>query len=390
MATRKGYQLLVRKRKSGIGIRERKRKSGSRWIIDTSYKGHEIGETRATPEMAETNLRKLQTLIDEGRYLEKKKVSKEILGAFADKYLQWCKDSDQKAAESKASHLESIKTHFGKDCLLHTITRKDIEDYQTLLKTSVSEKTGKPLKPASVNRRMACLRHMFSRAVERKELNDNPCRGVRQFRENNRRLRYLTAEECKLLLDSCPKAEPVQLGGRGNLGKPAKAATLKQIVELALNTGMRKSEVLRLEWEHVHLVQGYLEILEQKNGEYSTIPLSPRAIEILRSIPRKFDSPYVFTGRIKGQPFWDLKRQFEEAVKLSGLEGVTFHTLRHTAASHMVMSGAPLATVKEILRHKDYAMTLRYAHLSSEHKKAVIDALGDALTVRPKEEAKTA
>jgi integrase len=68
--------------------------------------------------------------------------------------------------------------------------------------------------------------------------------------------------------------------------------------------------------------------------KYSTIPLDKRALEILRSIPRRFDSPYVFTGKIKGQPYWDLKRQFEEAVKAAKLEGVTFHTLRHTAAAY--------------------------------------------------------
>jgi site-specific recombinase XerD len=59
-------------------------------------------------------------------------------------------------------------------------------------------------------------------------------------------------------------------------------------------------------------------------------------------------------------------------------------------ASHMVMSGMPLATVKEILRHKDYAMTLRYAHLSSDHKKAAIDALEKSLAIKSKEEEKTA
>ncbi len=80
----------------------------------------------------------------------------------------------------------------------------------------------------------------------------------------------------------------------------------------------------------------------------------------------------------------------DASVKKSQLVGVTFRTLRHTAASHMVMSGVPLATVKEILRHKDYAMTLRYAHLSSEHTKAAIDALGASLMVKSKEETKTA
>jgi integrase len=172
-----------------------------------------------------------------------------------------------------------------------------------------------PFKPATVNRRMACLRHLFSKAVEWKIIQTHPCHGVKQFKENNRRLRYLTAEECSILLDASPSLD------------------LKQMIELALHTGLRKSEVFRVKWEHVNLRQEYLEILDQKNGEYSTIPLDKRALEILRSIPRRFDSPYVFTGKIKGQPYWDLKRQFEEAVKTAKLEGVTFHTT-YSGLSH--------------------------------------------------------
>jgi integrase len=344
---------------------------GNRWRIDTFFKGVRIRETCATPEMAETNLRKIQTLIDEDRYLEKKRVSKDTLGQFADRYSQWCQDIGQKAAKSKESHLESIKANFGSDTLLSSITRADIEKYQAELMNKESRRK-LPFKPATVNRRMACLRHLFSKAVEWKVIQNHPCHGVKQFKENNRRLRYLTAEECSILLDASPTPD------------------LKQMIELALHTGLRKSEVFRLKWEHVNLRQEYLEILDQKNGEYSTIPLDKRAVEILRSIPRRFDSPYVFTGKIKGQPYWDLKRQFEEAVKAAKLEDVTFHTLRHTAASHMVMSGVPLATVKEILRHKDFEMTLRYAHLSSEHTRAAMNALGASLAVKSKDETKTA
>lgn len=67
-----------------------------------------------------------------------------------------------------------------------------------------------------------------------------------------------------------------------------------------------------------------------------------------------------------------------------------FHTLRHTAVSHMVMSGVPLATVKEILRHKDFEMTLRYAHLSSEHTRAAMNAMGASLATTSKDKTKTA
>ena len=107
----------------------------------------------------------------------------------------------------------------------------------------------------------------------------------------------------------------------------------------------------------------HFEILEQKNGEHSTIPLNAPAVEVLRMIPCRLDSGYVFTGKVADEPFCDLKRQFEKATSRAKLKDVTFHTLRHTCAIHLAIAGVDLVTVREIMRHKSIEMTLRYAHL---------------------------
>jgi len=166
--------------------------------------------------------------------------------------------------------------------------------------------------------------------------------------------------------------------------------TMRQMVILALNTGMRRGEILNLKWENVNLRERRIEITEQKNGQYSTIPLNLTVVEMLRSIPRRLGSDYVFPGLIQGKPFYDLFRHFEKAVKAAKLKDVNFHTLRHTAASHLVMAGVDLATVQEIMRHKTITMTLRYAHLAPEHKQAAVDALQNALVGAVKNDAKTA
>jgi len=165
---------------------------------------------------------------------------------------------------------------------------------------------------------------------------------------------------------------------------------LKMIVKLALHTGMRKGEILHLTWENVNLRERYIELVDQKNGERSTIPLNQTAIETLRAVPRRLGSKYVFPGKMPGKPFFDLKRQFEKAVADAKLEGVTFHILRHTCASHLVMAGVDLVTVKEIMRHKSIEMTMRYAHLSPEHKKSAIDALETALIPKAEQTEKQA
>ncbi|MBN2320263.1 MAG: tyrosine-type recombinase/integrase [Acidobacteria bacterium] len=114
------------------------------------------------------------------------------------------------------------------------------------------------------------------------------------------------------------------------------------------------------------------------------------ANKLQRSIPRRLGSDYVFPGLIQGKPFYDLFRHFERAVKAAKLKGVNFHTLRHTAASHLVMSGVDLATVQEIMRHKTITMTLRYAHLAPEHKQAAVDALQNTLNGTVENNVKTA
>jgi hypothetical protein len=133
--------------------------------------------------MAETNLRKLMTLIDEGRYLEKKREPKETLGEFSERYLEWCKDVGQKAYDSKEQRINLVAARLGKETLLGKITRADIERYQGE-RLSTPGQSKAQVKPATVNRGcgacplpaalLAALKHMFNKAVEWKVVDDNP------------------------------------------------------------------------------------------------------------------------------------------------------------------------------------------------------------------------
>src|SRR5262245_25726048 len=115
--------------------------------------------------MAEASLRKLQTLTDEGRYLEIKHESTETLGHFADRYFDWRKGVGQKDCRSKKQRLGVIAQDFGKETLLARITRTDVERFQAGRLGSVSHR-GTPMKPATVNREMALLKHLLAKAVE--------------------------------------------------------------------------------------------------------------------------------------------------------------------------------------------------------------------------------
>jgi integrase len=185
-------------------------------------------------------------------------------------------------------------------------------------------------------------------------------RKVKLLPENNRRLRYLSTVECKLLLDSCNDH-------------------LKPIVITALNTGMRRGEILSLKWDNVDLKHGFILLDRTKNGERREIPINETVRNTFEGLIRRLDSPYLFYDHATGKPYQDLKRSFKTACRRVGITDFHFHDLRHCFASHLVMAGIDLATVKELLGHKTLTMTLRYSHLAPSHKVNAVNVLDDRL-----------
>ena len=111
-----------------------------------------------------------------------------------------------------------------------------------------------------------------------------------------------------------------------------------------------------------------------KNGERREIPINQTLRQALQGIVRRLNSPYVFVDG-EGQRYLDIKRSFHSALRKAGIKDFTFHDLRHTFASQLVMKGVDIATIKELLGHKTLTMTLRYAHLSPSHKVSAVELL---------------
>ena len=176
-------------RKKGKGYYRR----GAKWRIDTSHKGIRIRELVATTEMAEKTIKKIQTLIDEDRYLEMKKRSKATLGQFLVRYLGWCKTEGQKAFKDKSWRLKAMVRFFGKDLLLSDIDPPLLEGYK-------AARLSKQIKPATVNRDMCNFKHLLTKAVEWGVLAENVGTKVKLLKVQNQSLRYLSGEELKSLL----------------------------------------------------------------------------------------------------------------------------------------------------------------------------------------------
>jgi integrase len=180
-------------------------------------------------------------------------------------------------------------------------------------------------------------------------------RKVKQLPERNWRLRFLSKEEIPMLINPCEHH-------------------LRPIEVTALNTGMRKGEILALKWEQVDLRHGFIFLTDTKNNERRDIPINQTLRDTLEILPRHITSPYVF-WQGKGERYMDVRRSFRSALKRAGIKDFVFHDLRHTFASHLVMAGVDLTTIKELLGHKTLAMTMRYAHLAPSHKKKAVEEL---------------
>ncbi len=224
-------------------------------------------------------------------------------------------------------------------------------------------------KPATVNRDVATFKRMFSKAVEWNYASDNPLRRVKLLRENNTRIRYLTNEERGALLSECH-------------------GYLLDMVMVALNTGMRLSEILNLKWADLDFSRRQIAVRQTKNGHPRFVPMPQPLITHLREVPRQVGCPYLWTGH-DGNPFTNISTSWDSALDRAKVENFRFHDLRHTFASYFVMAGGDLNTLREILGHRSMAMTLRYAHLAPEHLHAGVDQMARKMadgTLFPKED----
>ena len=208
---------------------------------------------------------------------------------------------------------------------LNSFSTRMIERFQTEKLTRC--------KPAGVNRLIEILKHMFRKAVEREMVEKEVLEKVRRVKlipENNRRLRFLSAEECQTLIEKCDPP-------------------LRPIVIMALNTGRRKSEILNLTWDQVDLKHGFILLEVTKNGKRRGIPINETLRQAFEALPRHIKSPYVFWHGEEGKPFLEVKKSFHSALRKAGIKNFILYDLRHTFASHLVMEGCGLKNRSRIV-----------------------------------------
>ena len=263
------------------------------------------------------------------------------------------------------------------------VTRADVQRFMNAVaegKTAADVKTG-PRGRAIVTggkgtatRCMGLLGAIFTFAVERGFRADNPTAGIRKFPVGKRE-RFLSAAELAQLGETLRAAE------QEGVNSSAIAA-----LRLLLLTGMRRGEVLGLQWAHVDFERACLRLPDSKTGA-KVVHMGAAALELLAAQPRIQGTPFVFPGTIQGQALGGLPRIWQTIRKRAGLPDLRIHDLRHGFASIGVMGGMGLPIVGALLGHKTPSVTARYAHLGDDPLKLAADRISGtiaaALTGKP-------
>ena len=319
---------------------------GRIWYADYYAQGKRIQESTGTANRreAEKFLALRSSEVQRGVYVKPTQI---LLDDFGERYLTHAK-LHKRSWRRDEQMFGNLRQFFGA-VNLNAITPLAVEGYQQHRVRSVS--------PATVNRELALLKHMFNLA-ERWQLHQgtNPVRLVPFLREDNLKFRTLSeAEERKLLACSPPY--------------------LREMILFAINTGLRSGEIFRLTWEEIDLDLKRIKPTVRKTRRALVLPLNDTAHKVLVGRHAVRHGPYAFYNPSTGDRFKDCKLGLKGALRRAGLTGITWHTFRHTFASRLTRSGVDLVTVKELLGHSTVSVTMRYAHSDDETKRRAVDRL---------------
>jgi integrase len=329
--------------------------SGRVWWIE--YYDHEkrlrrerIGPNKAA---AEQRYREVMSSRTEGRYIKKSPDAKTRFKVLAAWYLDLSEVKAKRSYEKDQMHCRRLVAQLGEK-LLKDITPALVEAYKQKRLGEPSGRSPKALtKPATVNRELACLKTIFSKALKNGKAERNPTQGVKLLKENNERDRILSLEEYPRLLAQC-------------------SPHLKQIVKLAYHTAMRQGEILSLTWGQIDLKEGFIKLYPEdtKTNEGRLVPLAGELLEMFKDMPRGLPGVKVFT--FKGKALSYIKAGFVKACKRAGIEDFTFHDLRHTAINNWRMEGHDYFRIMAVSGHRTMSVFKRYNTVTKDELKALV------------------
>ena len=292
--------------------------------------------------------RKRKTDAPEGRKLPKLRSGKAL--TFSDLIndaVEFAKIHN-KSAKGYVVKAEIVRKAMG-DCDAASITPQEIDRW---LKSRCKT-------PATSNRYKSFLFLCFREGMVNGKVASNPARLVRQRRENNERLRFLSFEEYDRLKGVISKRFPEQLPS----------------FVVSVHSGMRLSEQFTVIWSQIKWDRRVIELNDTKNSSARSVALNQAAFQTLKQLkskrrPKPNETVFQCNADDFVQRWW-----FLPALKAAEISGYVWHSNRHTFCSWLAMSGATLKEIQELAGHKTIQMSARYAHLNPEHKLAAVERI---------------
>lgn len=282
-----------------------------------------------------------------------------LFSEFSRMYLDDYAKQNKRSWKDDHYRLRASMGPFFDNFALGEITPHMIEQYKAhRLESGVSKST--------VNREITLLKKMFNLAIDWQLASNNPVVKVKLFSEKGtQKERILSESEEQRLLSKCPDF-------------------LRPIVFMALNTGMRRGEILNLKWSQVDLEKRQIRVLQTKSGLMRMIPINEPLQGVLSLLRAKNgQNELVFPNPMTGKPYVELKKSFKQACSNAGVQELRFHDLRHTFATRLIEAGVDIITVRDLLGHFSVKVTQRYTHSGQVQKAQAVKVLADRKGQKP-------
>lgn len=321
-------------------IVQRKAKDGSvSWQVKIRRKGYPpVSKTFARKSDAERFARQVEAEMDRGVFQSRDEAESTTLAEALARY-------ELEVSVYKRGYRQESKRI--KAWLEHPLARRSLAALRpTDIAKYRDERLAAGCAPSTIRLDLAIISHLYTIAAKEWGIPvANPVRSVSLPTVNNARTRRLEPEEEERLMAALDKS---------------RNPWVKPIVEFALETAMRQGEILSLEWKNVDLERRVARLPITKNGDGRDVPLSPKAVAILRSIPRSLD------GRVFPVTVGALQTAWKFAVKRAGIVDLHFHDLRHEATSRLAEILPNVVELSAVTGHKDLRMLKRYHHPKAE------------------------
>lgn len=329
-----------------------KRPDSSKWWISYYQNGQRVREAVSTNKReAEKLLMQRLTAINEGKnpIIRSRKNKNMKFEEFVEIYIEKHSKPNKRSVASDIYRLKALVPFFG-DLNISDIDSSHVAEYKMLRLQKEVKFKNKLISPATVNKEVKLLKNILKKAAKWNGIAIHDLE--LDLATEMPRERILSQQEMRMLLENS-------------------APPLKHVILFALNTGMRRGEILNLEWVNVNLENNFITVKAQeaKNKRLRRIPINRSLRELLIKLDmNRNGNRYVFQNQKNGKSYVSFQKSWEGLLARTGIKDMRFHDLRHTFASHFLMNGGDLYTLKEILGHKELDTTARYLTVTTSHK----------------------